>query len=91
MAFSLCACDSNVKNVHTHEVQSELYSQADIDSAIAIITKEFIVHWKGCALKEIYNGMDKLIVNVDKETLTQMMADPIYANYFDIENQIKHR
>ena len=35
--------------------------------------------------------MDKLIVNVDKETLTQMMADPIYANYFDIENQIKHR
>ena len=38
-----------------------------------------------------YNGMDILIVNVDKETLTQMMADPIYANYFDIENQIKHR
>ena len=60
MAFSLCACDSNVKNVHTHEVQSELYSQADIDSAIAIITKEFIVHWKGCALKEIYYAGDDI-------------------------------
>ena len=60
MAFSLCVCDSNVKNVHTHEVQSELYSQADIDSAIAIITKEFIVHWKGCALKEIYYAGDDI-------------------------------
>ena len=58
MAFSLCACGGNVKNVQTHEVQSELYSKADIDTAIEVIKKEFSANWKGCTLTEIYYAGD---------------------------------
>ncbi|WP_026511261.1 MULTISPECIES: hypothetical protein [unclassified Butyrivibrio] len=60
MVVSLCACNGNVKNVQTHEVQSKLYSQADIDSAIAIIKSEFAANWKGCTLTEIYYAGDDI-------------------------------
>ncbi len=60
MAFSLCACGGNVMTVRTRVVQSELYSQADIDSAVAVIKKEFRTHWKGCTLKEIYYAGDEI-------------------------------
>ena len=60
MVFGLCTCSGNVKNVQTHEVQSALYSQADINSAIEAIKKEFTAHWKGCTLTEIYYAGDDI-------------------------------
>lgn len=60
MVFSLCACGGNVKNVQTREVPSERYSQADIDTAIAVIKKEFKAQWKGCTLTEIYYAGDEV-------------------------------
>ena len=57
MIFSLSAGGS-VKDVKTHEVPSELYSQADIDSAIEVIKGEFPTDWKGCTLTEIYYAGD---------------------------------
>ena len=35
-AFGLCACGGNVKNAETHEVESERYSQEEINAAIAV-------------------------------------------------------
>ncbi len=46
MLVSLCVCNGNVKNVQTYEVQSKLYSQADIDSAIATIKSELAANKK---------------------------------------------
>ena len=58
MAFSLCACSSNVRDVQTEAVLSELYSQDEIDSAIEMIKKEFSEQWKGCTLLEIHYAGD---------------------------------
>lgn len=57
--FSLSACGGNVKNVNVVEVESEVYSSEDINSAIEVITKEFDKEWNGCSLKEIYYAGDK--------------------------------
>ena len=58
MLLTLAACGS-VKNVHTEEVASGLYSQKDIDAAIGVIKKEFVRNWDGCTLTEIsYAGDD---------------------------------
>jgi hypothetical protein len=59
MMLGLCACEGYVKNVATHEVTSEIYSQEDISSAIEIIKDEFDRDWKGCTLTEIYYAGDE--------------------------------
>ncbi len=58
-AFGLCACGGNVKNAQTHEVESERYSQEEINAAIAVIKSEFSANWKGCTLTEIYYAGDE--------------------------------
>lgn len=59
MAFSLCACGGNVKNVNVVDIESEIYTSDDINFAIENITKEFDKNWKGCTLKEIYYAGDE--------------------------------
>lgn len=39
--FSLSACGGNISEVKTQNVDSEMYSQNDINSAIDTIKKEF--------------------------------------------------
>ena len=58
LVFSLSACGGNVRGVKTHYVDSEMYSQDDINSAIDTIKKEFKSDWKGCTLTEIYYAGD---------------------------------
>ncbi|MDD6528357.1 MAG: hypothetical protein PUF31_11250 [Oscillospiraceae bacterium] len=58
LVFSLSACGGNVRGVKTHHVDSEMYSQDDINSAIDTIKKEFKSDWKGCTLTEIYYAGD---------------------------------
>ena len=50
LAVCLCACGGNVKDVKTHEVESTLFSQDEICSAIDVIENEFRRDWKGCTL-----------------------------------------
>ena len=62
--FSLSACvgktrGGNVNEVKTHVVDSQIYSQEDITSAIDTIKKEFEEEWNGCTLTEIYYAGDK--------------------------------
>jgi hypothetical protein len=62
MIFSLTACNifgGNVRNVKIKTVESKIYSEEDIKSAINTIIKEFDRDWDGCTLKEIYYAGDK--------------------------------
>ena len=54
LVCSLSACGGNVSKVNTHNVDSEIYSEEDINAAIDTIKKEFKNDWKGCTLTEIY-------------------------------------
>ena len=56
--IGLCACGGNISNANTHKVDSEIYSQEDISSAIEVIKKEFSLGWNGCTLTEIYYAGD---------------------------------
>lgn len=58
--ITLSSCGGNVSEVQTHHVDSEIYSQEDILSAIDTIKKEFKSEWKGCTLTEIYYAGDEL-------------------------------
>ncbi len=58
LLFTLSAC-GKVSDAKSRDVTSEMYSQADIDSAINTIKREFLF-WKGCTLLEIYYAGDEL-------------------------------
>ena len=58
LVCSLSACGGNVSKVNTHNVDSEIYSEEDINAAIDTIKKEFKNDWKGCILTEIYYAGD---------------------------------
>lgn len=58
LLVNLCACGGHVSNIRTHQVDSEMYSEQDIQSAIDTIEKEFKSDWKGCTLTEIYYAGD---------------------------------
>lgn len=59
--LGLCACGGKVIGVNVKSVESDVYSQSEINSAINVIEKEFILNWKGCTLKHIYYiGDEKL-------------------------------
>ena len=59
--FSLVACGGNVKDVKTTDCLSEIYSDAEIESAIDVAINYFKKNFEGCTLTEIsYLGDDKL-------------------------------
>lgn len=59
-ALSLSACGGNISDVSTQRIESELYSQDDINAAVDIIKKEFKSDWKGCSLTEIRYAGDEI-------------------------------
>lgn len=60
LVLCLSACGGNIRGVKTHNVDSEMYSPDEINSAIDTIKKEFKRNWKGCTLTEIYYAGDDL-------------------------------
>ena len=58
LVFSLSACGGDISRVNTNNVNSEIYSQEDINAAIDTIKKEFMMNWGGCTLTEIYYAGD---------------------------------
>ena len=59
LVLTLCAC-GDVSHAATHEVESELYTQSDINSAINITKRQFRRSWNGCTLTEIYYAGDEV-------------------------------
>ena len=69
LALGLSACGGDVSGAETKSVDSEVYSQEDIDAAVDTIKHEFKSDWSGCTLREIYyagdnsrNDADEVIV-----------------------------
>ena len=60
LSLTLLGLSSCGEKVKTRDVPSELFSQSDISSAMAVIEKEFKKGWRGCTLKEIYYAGDEL-------------------------------
>ena len=58
LAFGLCACGGDTRDVATHEVASDLYTQEEITAAMDTIKTEF-KDWKGCTLTELYYAGDE--------------------------------
>lgn len=58
LILCLSACGGTISGAETHPVDSEMYSQDDINAAIDTIKKEFKRDWKGCTLTEIYYAGD---------------------------------
>lgn len=59
LLFGLCACNKEKNDdVKMPFVESKIYSQEDISSAISTITEEFKNEWSGCTLTEIYYAGD---------------------------------
>lgn len=57
---SLVGCGGKISEIKTHNVESKMYSQEEITSAIETIKKEFKSNWKGCSLIEIYYAGDDI-------------------------------
>lgn len=88
-----CAClaacgrgkiDNNLK---THEVDSQIYSKEEIDSAIETIKNEFSKDWKGCTLTEIYYAGDD-ISNSYQDFADRNDADDVVVllSSFDVDS-----
>ena len=61
LALGLSACGGDVSGAETKSVDSEVYSQEDIDAAVDTIKSEFKSSWSGCTLREIYYAGDNSI------------------------------
>ncbi len=56
----LCGCGINNADIGNEKYNSEIYTDAEIQSAINVATKYFNKHFKGCTLTKItYAGDDK--------------------------------
>ncbi len=60
MICTLCACGGKINNVRVGSVESELYSEKDINDAIRVIVREFDRSWTGCTLTSICYAGDEL-------------------------------
>ena len=88
LMLGLSACGGNTENVKKHEVDSEMYSQEDISSAIEVIKKDFKSSvWKGCTLTEIYYAGDEISKN-HKDWADRNDADEVLVllSSFDVDS-----
>ncbi len=96
LILTLCACGgktsegkvSGVKEseIKTHHVDSEIFSDQDINDAIKVIEDEFQADWKGCTLKEIYYAGDEVTKN-NVDTIQDYDADEVIVlmSNFDVD------
>ena len=82
----LCACGGNVKNAVIVPVQSEIYTEEEIDGAVKTAVNYFSREFSGCTLKEIqYIGDEK--AESFREWAEQYDADDaiILTSTFDVD------
>ena len=54
LILSLNACGGNINDVNFIDVDSEIYSETEINGAIDIVLRYFKDNFKGCTLTEIH-------------------------------------
>ena len=60
IVFSFAGCGKKHIETVIRNVESEIYSQEEINSAIDTIQKELKEDWKGCTLTEVYYAGDEI-------------------------------
>ena len=90
LTLALCACGGHVKDVQIHAVESEMYSETDINAAVQVIIKEFDRSWKGCTLTSIsYAGDERTQAESEYylNTLGLYKADEliVLSSSFDVD------
>lgn len=60
IVFSFVGCGKKHIETVIRNVESEIYSQEEINSAIDTIQKELKEDWKGCTLTEVYYAGDEI-------------------------------
>ena len=84
--LTLSAC-GDVSSAVTHEVESKLYTQNDIDSAINVTKRQFRHSWDGCTLTEIYYAGDEVSEEyqkwVDRNGLDEVI---VLLSSFDVDS-----
>lgn len=60
IVFSFAGCGKKHTETVIRTVESEIYSQEEINSAIDTIQKELKEDWKGCTLTEVYYAGDEI-------------------------------
>lgn len=85
--LSFAACRGNIKNVNIINVDSELYSEVEINSAIDITLKHFKENFKGCTLTEIQYVGDDYVETFD-EWAKQYEAQQaiVLVSSFDVDS-----
>lgn len=73
----LCACGGNVKDAVIVPVQSEIYTEKEIDGAVKIAINYFTREFSGCTLKEI-----RYIGDEAKDSFSE------WAEQYDADNAI---
>ena len=86
IVMGLSACGGDVNDVVVIDMESELYSYDDINSAIETIVKEFDNEWKGCILNEIYYAGDEVSMNY-QDWADRYQADEVLVllSSFDVD------
>ena len=87
LTFMLCACGGNVKSAEIVPMDSEIYSQKDIDAAIKTATRFFASKFSGCTLKVIRYIGDECAQDFD-ERAAQHNADEaiVLISSFDVDS-----
>lgn len=89
IGLSACGEDSggDISKVKTHDVDSEIYSADDINSAVDTIEKEFDANWNGCTLTEIYYAGDDYCTDF-QEFADRNNADEVIVllSSFDVDS-----
>ena len=84
--LGLVACGGNVEHVKIADYSSEIYSDAEIESAIDVAIDYFSKNFQGCTLTEItYGGDDKLAEYqefADRNNATQVI---VLVSSFDVD------
>lgn len=77
----------DISKVKTHDVDSEIYSADDINSAVDTIEKEFDANWNGCTLTEIYYAGDDYCTDF-QEFADRNNADEVIVllSSFDVDS-----
>ena len=88
--LALCACGGNVKGVQIHAVESEIYSEKDINAAVRVVIHEFDRSWTGCTLTSISYAGDEITKSESEyylDTLGLYDADEliILISSFDVD------
>lgn len=87
LVLCLNACGGKISEAEIQNVESDLFSQEDITSAINVITKEFKRNWKGCTLKEIYYaGDDRSIAHQDWAERNNADEVIVLLSSFDVDS-----